>query len=402
MDDAADDLPQRDRTGMNTSAIRAAAIAAGGLITLAAAMGIGRFVYTPILPFMVAALGLGGSQAGGIASANFLGYLAGALLAAWPRLPGSRRGWLLAAIAVSGLTTGAMGLTAELPLFLLLRFTGGMASAFALIFASTLVLDRLAQSGRGGLASVHFAGVGAGVAVSAILVALLAAGDADWRLLWLASGAIALAALPFVYRLVPPAPDGDTAPRDSPAAAGSGAGLARLITAYGLFGFGYVVTATFISAMVRSLPALQPVEPYVWLIFGLAAVPSVALWAALGRRIGGARSFALACLIEAAGVAATVLVVDPAVVVIGTALLGGTFMGLTALGFVLARDLAHGDPRRNIGLMTAAFGLGQMIGPGYAGYALEITGSLTLPSLTAAAALLAAAVLVTGVGRRPA
>ena len=201
---------------------------------------------------------------------------------------------------------------------------------------------------------------------------------------------------------MPPAPDGDTAPRDSPAAAGSGAGLARLITAYGLFGFGYVVTATFISAMVRSLPALQPVEPYVWLVFGLAAVPSVALWAALGRRIGGARSFALACLIEAAGVAATVLVVDPAVVVFGTALLGGTFMGLTALGFVLARDLAQGDPRRNIGLMTAAFGLGQMIGPGYAGYALEITGSLTLPSLTAAAALLAAAVLVTGVGRRPA
>lgn len=392
----------RGQDGMNARVTYAPAIAAGGLIVLAAAMGIGRFVYTPILPFMVDTLGLSGSAAGLIASANFLGYLLGALIAAWPGLPGSRRGWLLAAVALSGLTTGAMGLVETVLPFMALRFVGGTASAFALIFASALVLDRLAQTGKTGLASVHFAGVGVGVAISAVLVALLAAADADWRVLWLAAGAVALIALAPVWRLVPAAPDGDRAAKTAAPQTRGDFRLIRLIVAYGLFGFGYVVTATFISAMVRSIPALQIVEPWVWLVFGLAAVPSVALWVGLGRKIGTARSFALACLVEAAGVAATVLFIDATLVVIGAALLGGTFMGITALGFMLARELSPGDPRRTLALMTAAFGLGQMIGPGFAGYTLELTGTLTLPSLAASAALLVAAALVTGTdtGRR--
>lgn len=378
-----------------------AAIAAGGLIALAAAMGIGRFVYTPVLPFMVESLGLTGSAAGIIASANFLGYLIGALAAAWPKLPGTRRGWFLAAIIVSGLTTAAMGLTGWLPAFLLLRFVGGLASAFALVFASALVLDRLAAARRDGLAAVHFAGVGVGIAVSAVLVAVLAAEGATWRHMWLASGGLSLLAVIAVLYLVPGGTDraGTAGGASDSSPAGSGR-LVRLIIAYGLFGFGYVITATFISAMVRTLPALQPVEAVVWLVFGLAAIPSVALWVGLGRAVGIARAFAVACLVEAAGVAATVLVVDGTVVVLGAALLGGTFMGLTALGLVLARQLAHGDPRRNIGLMTAAFGLGQMIGPAFAGHVYEIAGSLVLPSLTASAALVVAAALV-GDWRRP-
>ncbi len=156
---------------------------------MAAGIGIGRFVYTPILPPMVEALHLAKSQAGLIASANFVGYLAGALLAA-VRLPGSRRAWLLGALAANAVCLAAMGAVTAMPLFLLLRLVAGIASAFVLIFSSALVLDRLAGAGRSGLSAVHFAGVGVGIAVSAATVATLS----DWRAMWLASGALALIA----------------------------------------------------------------------------------------------------------------------------------------------------------------------------------------------------------------
>jgi len=80
-------------------------------------------------------------------------------------------------------------------------------------------------------------------------------------------------------------------------------------------------------------------------------------------------------------------------VLFAAALLGGTFMGITALGLINAQQRASGDPRRVVALMTASFGLGQMVGPTFAGYAFRLGDSFLVPSLTAALALLVAAAL---------
>lgn len=178
-------------------------LALGGLVALAAAVGIGRFVYTPILPFMLEDLGMTKGAAGLLASANFLGYLAGALFAATPILPGSRRRWLVLALIASSLTTGAMAVASSPVVFLILRFAGGVASAFVLVFASALVLDRLNAAGRADLSAVHFAGVGAGIAFSAVLASGLAAWGGGWRSLWLASGLTSALAVGIVAGLIP-------------------------------------------------------------------------------------------------------------------------------------------------------------------------------------------------------
>lgn len=377
---------------LNGGSHRAGSMALGGLIALAAAMGIGRFVYTPILPFMEEGLGLSKAEGGVIASVNYLGYLLGALAAAWTALPGGRRAWFLAALGLSALTTGIMGVTSSLPLFLGLRFAGGAASAFVLVFASALVLDRLAAAGRSGLSAVHFAGVGCGIAASALLVAGLAAAGYGWRAQWLLSGAVSLLALGAAARLIP----GGVEAKPPPAIQGAGIDrrLTALIVAYGLFGFGYVITATFISTMVRAAPEVRFIEPVVWLVVGLAAVPSVALWNRIGGHLGNGRAFAIACLVEGVGVALSVLATSAWAILLAAALLGGTFMGITALGLIHARSLSNGDPRRSLALMTAAFGLGQMIGPIFAGFAYGLGDSFLAPSLVAAAALLVGAGLV--------
>ena len=101
-------------------------------------------------------------DAGLIASANFLGYLAGALAGASRSLPGNPRLWFLGGLLASALTSAAMALTTSLSLFLLIRFASGVASAFALVFSTSLILERLTAAGRGGLSALHFAGVGCG------------------------------------------------------------------------------------------------------------------------------------------------------------------------------------------------------------------------------------------------
>jgi MFS family permease len=171
-------------------------------------------------------------------------------------------------------------------------------------------------------------------------------------------------------------------------------GLRALICAYGLFGFGYIVTATFLVAIVRASPLISATEPVVWLVVGLTAAPSVTLWARVASHLGISRTFSLACVVEAVGVAASVVWPTVPGVLFAAALLGGTFMGLTALGLAAARQFAPANPRPVLARMTAAFGLGQIVGPSMAGFLFDLTGGFGLPSLVAAGALIASAFIV--------
>jgi predicted MFS family arabinose efflux permease len=391
--------PRSDSSSAETLAERLApaaasrppvAIATAGMIAMAVGIGIGRFVYTPILPPMLAALGLSKASAGLIASANFLGYLVGALGAARAALPGQRRLWLAGALLLSAATTTGMGYCASVPGFMALRFLGGLASALALILSSALVLDNLARMRRPGLAALHFSGVGIGITASAALVAVLLDSGIGWQEMWRASGAMTLLGAIAVAILAPGdgerlAASASTGPRPRDVR------LWRMAIAYGLFGFGYVITATFLVAIVRDTPAIRELEPVIWIVVGLAAAPSVLFWSYLGRRLGTQVAFAIAALAEAAGVLASVVLQNTAEICAAAILVGGTFMGLTALGLMRGRELAVGDPRFVMAAMTGAFGVGQIAGPLVAGVVSDVTGGFGVPSIAAAVALVGAA-----------
>jgi MFS family permease len=234
-------------------------LALGGLVALTAGIGIGRFAYTPILPTMIRALGLNASEAGMIASANFLGYLAGAIAASSSHIRGSRRTWLLTALAMNSAAMIVMGSTTALAHQLALRFVGGAASAFILVFASSLVLDSPTVAGKHGFSHVHFAGVGFGIIISAASVAILTHAGANWELLWLVNGAMCFVAFVAVAILIPDN-RGAPAPSTLKLSVGLPAKLRFLIAAYGLFGFGYVITATFLIEIVRRSQEVASLE----------------------------------------------------------------------------------------------------------------------------------------------
>ncbi|WP_349360019.1 YbfB/YjiJ family MFS transporter [Stappia sp.] len=379
-------------------------LALGGLLALAAAMGIGRFALTPVLPFMSYGLPLTAAQAGALASANFAGYLVGALAAM-----SAREAWLVpgfvGALAASAATTALMAASDHLVLLAVLRFAAGLASAGVLVFASTLILERLTRSARPGLAALHFAGVGCGIALSALVVGGLGAEPGGWRVLWLGTGGVAAllacAALVCLWpALLPPKRMEAATSAATQTPARMSGDLLRLAVAYGLFGGGYVVTATFLTSILRASQTLAPFEAPVWAAVGLAAAGSVWVWGRVAARIGAASAFALACGVEALGVAASVLVPGLAGPALAALLLGGTFMGITALGLVEARRLSQGPPARALGLMTACFGLGQALAPALAGWLADLTGGFLWPSLGAAALLVAAAGLTRPPGAR--
>ena len=365
-------------------------VAIGGLAALAAAMGLGRFLYTPALPMMAGAA-LGPREAGLVASANFAGYLLGALGASLPGLSRRAKECLVAGLIVSGVTTGAMAVVAAPALWAGLRFAGGVASAVVLVTASALVVAQLRAAGRTGLAAVHFSGVGVGIAVSALIAAPFLAGPDDWRQVWLTGGAATLVAAGIAATLVP---GGSVATDGTAPAAGTGRGLWRLVAAYAGLGFGYVITATFIVAMLREGDSSRTAETLVWLLVGLAAAPSVWLWSRAAARIGAVRTYQAAMVVEATGVGLSAVATGTPALAVAAVALGGTFMGLTALGLQEAARRATGDGRAVMGLMTAAFGTGQMIGPMVAGWMRDATGSYAGPSLLAAAVLVAGAAVL--------
>jgi predicted MFS family arabinose efflux permease len=339
---------------------------------------------------MLGPLGWSNADAGLVASANFLGYFLGALLAGHALVAARPRFWLLTALAISAVSTTAMAMPSEIASFAALRLIGGIASALVIVCASTLVLERLAFSGRGPLSAIHFAGVGLGILMSAIAVSATLASGAGWRSLWIVAGAISGLAAVMAAWLIPVA-EHVTAPLRQKAADTHPSRLGAMVLAYGLFGFGYVITATFLVTIVRGAEDVRVLEPWVWALFGLAAIPSVAVWTWLGQRIGIMNAYGVACIVEAVGVAASVEWVTIPGVCFSALLLGGTFMGLTALGFMAARILSAENSHQALGRMTASFSIGQMAGPTLAGFLSEQSGSFRAPSLVAAAALIAAA-----------
>jgi predicted MFS family arabinose efflux permease len=362
-------------------------LACAGMVALAVAMGIGRFVYTPILPGMMEELGLSPADAGWIASANYLGYLIGALAAAGGWAHGRERMLMFSGLAASAVLAALMGLTGTMAAFLVIRFLAGLASAFVMVFMASIVFGHLATANRSDLQALHFGGVGLGIAASSAMMAILVTEHAGWATGWFWSAVISAGGLAVVAFLVGSTSTANGVAGREPALP-KDSSLVKMIVAYGLFGFGYIVTATFLVAIVRQGGGGRVFEAMVWMVTGLAGFPSVWLWQKVAARIGLYSAYVVGCLIEAVGVTASVATGGWIGPLLGGFLLGATFIAITALGLQTARVLAPQAPRRIFAVMTAAFGLGQIIGPIVAGLLAQASGGFFLASIVAAAILL--------------
>jgi predicted MFS family arabinose efflux permease len=359
-----------------------------GIFSLILALGVARFAYTPLLPLMQQQAGLGVAEGGWLAALNYLGYLSGALIASLIsdlRLKDRlyRIGMVLAVFS-----TVAMGLTDNVALWAASRFVAGLSSAAAMLLGTGLILNWLIRHHHRSELGIHFAGVGLGIAGCAGAVALMSQG-LDWREQWFAFSAIATVLLiPALAWL--PAPDTSTTTRsgevmeDRPPSA---AFMRLLMAAYFCAGIGYVVSATFIVAIVDRLPGLAGRGALVFLVIGLAAAPASILWDFIARRTGEINALILASGLQVVGIVLPVLGPGLAPAVAGAVLFGSTFIGIVSLVLTMAGRYYPTRPAKMMGKMTLSYGCAQILAPAITGWLGSQFGSYAGGLYLAAAAM---------------
>ncbi|MGX9713592.1 YbfB/YjiJ family MFS transporter [Janthinobacterium lividum] len=375
---------------MSAPARLRAALAAA--VILAIGMGFGRFAFTAIYPHMLKEGVLTLRDGSLAASANYAGYLLGAILAMRARAHSAHR-LSLWSVAGTALCLGVLALPMPVWLFVTVRGVAGVFSALAMVAASLWLLEQRRQA-RG--APLLYAGVGAGIAVSAELLVL--ASHLGWHSagMWLLlAGVTVLAGL----AAAPAIAAGGQATPDAPAqpAASVLAPVAPwpLVLIYGLAGLGYIVTATYLPVLVKTaLPGLN--SAHVWAVFGLGAAPSCFLWYRLHERLGTRQALRLNLLLQALGVALPVLAPSAAGYLLSAILVGGTFVGTVTIAMPAAQRAAVNAGKfgsNMMAIMTVVYGIGQIIGPVLAGSLYAQSHSFNSALLAAAGALLLAIVV---------
>ncbi|MEY8741215.1 YbfB/YjiJ family MFS transporter [Bacillales bacterium AN1005] len=371
----------------------------GGIFSLIIAMGFGRFAYTPILPLMQLDLSFSDAIAGYLATSNYAGYLFGAILTGAISFKKRRILILRINLLMNILSTALMGLVSTNLLWIVLRFLSGFSSALILVLASGLVLDRLASRNKSNWSGLFYGGVGFGIFLSSLIIPSLN-DKFFWEGTWIGLAVVSLILFIFVWMWLKETPQEikikniqDTTIKVPPTK-----WLFWLMISYGLEGLGYIVTGTFIVSIAQETPSFENNATMVWMIVGLAAIPSCFLWTLLAKKWGFVKSIILAMVLQSIGVVLPVLLISEVSFVTSALLFGATFMGITSLVTTLAQKINPAISAKTIGSLTAIYAVGQLIGPSLAGILSSHTHSFDAALIGASCVILIGALfLITGI-----
>ena len=391
-----------DHTTPSPSRLLALALALS--LGAAVSLGITRFAYGLLLPPMRADLQWSYALAGGMNTANALGYLIGALMT--PRLM-RVLGPAQVMVAGAALASVFMALsgffTAASPL-LLQRLLAGVASAWVFIAGGLLAarLGALQPERSGLLLGLYYGGTGFGIVASALLVPAVwqaGAGPAPgwgwawWALALACAGPTGVLLWParVLPGLVPPLVQA------TGAAANFRFGwraFAPSLAGYTLFGVGYIGYMTFVIALLREQGASPGAVTLFYALLGLAVIASSRIWAGLlDRSRGGGALAVLNGLLAVATVLPALTAWWPVVLLSGL-VFGGVSLSVVASTTARVRhNLPVGEWVAGISAFTTVFAAGQIVGPTIVGWIADGPGGLARGLVFSALALGAGAAL---------
>ncbi|UXS29506.1 YbfB/YjiJ family MFS transporter [Staphylococcus delphini] len=366
-----------------------------GMMALFIVIALGRFAYTPILPFMQLDTGLDNKSAGLLATFNYLGYLIGAMLPIFYIMKNKvfdLKCYLILNVA----TMLLFGVTDHFVIWSLLRLLNGISSGAVFVLASNIVLEALHLARREGIAGLLYSAVGLGLFSSSLFI-FLYTDVTHWRETWIWLGSAAfILTLIIIVRLrenpTSPEPASHEAHGPDKVIRYSKKFYIPFAIAYFCEGAGYIITGTFLVAIVKTMPTLSEYAALSWMFVGLGAIPATVLWSMIGQRIGICLSVILAFLLQIVAVLMPIFTVNAFAIALSSMIFGATFLGLTTLFMSKSHQITFETKGNNlVAVMTLIYSVGQMIAPYISGILIEHTQSYN------DALIFAAAILVVGI-----
>lgn len=370
-----------------------AGVILGGVLMLVTVMGISRFAFTPILPFMRNDVGFSLATAGYLASSNYIGYFVGALGAGF--ITSRRKLFTLAMVIINVLSTLLMGLIDNYTLWLLLRFIAGVTGGFVFVLASSIVIDYLAQHNLAAWSGYLFGGIGLGIAFSGFFTPIFEAQFA-WQGAWLGLGILSLIfmlATGFLWRHVE-VPDVTKQGTTQHSVKLTSLFMLLFIIAYGLEGLGYIITGTFLVDIIHNIPSLRAYSSYAWVVVGLAAIPSAPVWSWAITKFSPIFVLVIAYALQVIGIVLPVFSQSVFGILLSAFLFGMTFVGIVTMTTSYARQLFPTQSALLVSLLTTVYAFGQIIGPIVASQLVDYYATYNAALLFAGAIVLLALLII--------
>ena len=230
-----------------------------GIFCLVLTMGIARFSYTPMIPIMFEQVGLSKVLAGWLATINYMGYMSGALTATLVSSLVVKDRLYRLGLVLAVVTTFMMGVSTEPWVWGISRFLAGFGTAAGLLIGAGLMLNWLIRHNHRSEMGIHFSGVGIGIVFVSVLI--WSSNQLTWSEQWFLMALVGiLMAIPAWKWLPKPDTSGLTESgkslEDKPP---SQRFLRLMMFVYFCGGFGFVISATYIVAIVESQP-IMPVS----------------------------------------------------------------------------------------------------------------------------------------------
>ena len=352
-----------------------AAILLAGILALVVGVGVARFAFTSLLPAMLENH-LSIAFAGMLASVNYVGYLSGSIFSIFIKDIHAKVRFFRFGLVLCIITSLLLALTQSQIIWLIARLLAGFGAAMALVVGSAIVMSKLQNTNKTKAMGIHFSGLGFSILVSDLIMRAVFNFSDYWQYAWLV---LAIAGTVFAsysaYILSFDKQNTDQVIKHKFDKALLSPLVIVLALAYFTEGVGMVVQATFLPDIVNSLPGLAGYGGYAWLAVGLAGIPSCIIWMRLAHRYNSIDIMILAMALQVIGILIPIFSNNIVLNLISGILYGATFIGLVALFMNFAGQLAGKNPVFIMGMITAAYGVGQVVAPLYCVALIEQFGN---------------------------